>query len=330
MDLPEASFLASQEIVAFKEVVESFLAIFPEPYFQYLRIADVTLAVSCPPGMRLQNQDPLYRIFFANADHGNNNSRIGVRLVLGRMPDLSRLQKLFDTRESWTIYGSASGYWLSLHPTVHLQPFWIARFDRRANWAIVYCRSFLAGAGEKKHDLANPICYPLDQLLLMYFLAPRRGILTHAAGVVRGGRAMIFPGCSGAGKSTFSELLAAAKVGKLLSDERMIIREIDGTMRAFGTPWAGTAGIARNADAPLAGIYFLKHCPNNHIEKLAAGDALDKLLPLISIPWYDPDTMSRIIAFAKHLVAKVPVYEMSFKPDRSAVDFFWQFQKTLS
>jgi hypothetical protein len=51
---------------------------------------------------------------------------------------------------------------------------------------------------------------------------------------------------------------------------------------------------------------------------------------LVSIPWYDPDTMSQIIAFAKHLVAKVPVYEMSFTPDRSAVDFFWQFQKKPS
>jgi hypothetical protein len=178
--------------------------------------------------------------------------------------------------------------------------------------------------------LDNPVCYPLDQLLLMYFLATRQGVLTHAAGVVRGGKAMIFPGCSGAGKSTFSQLLAAARVGKLLSDERVIVREINGTMRAFGTPWTGTAGIARNVNAPLAGIYFLKHGQRNHMRKMAAKDILDRLLPLLSIPWYDPDTMSPIIAFAKHLVARVPAYEMSFKPDRSAVDFFWQFQKSIS
>ena len=141
---------------------------------------------------------------------------------------------------------------------------------------------------------------------------------------------MIFPGASGAGKSTFSLLLAEAKIGQLLSDERVIVREIDGTMQAFGTPWAGTAGIARNGSAPLGGIYFLKHGQSNHIEKLAAGEALDKFLPLVSIPWYDPDTMARIIAFAKHLITQVPVYEMSFKPDRSAVDCFWRFQKTLS
>ena len=172
--------------------------------------------------------------------------------------------------------------------------------------------------------------YPLDQLLLMHFLARRRGILTHAAGVVENGRSFIFTGASGAGKSTFSELLALAGTGKLLSDERMIVREMAGAMRAFGTPWAGTAGIARNGDAPLAGIFFLKHAPGNRIEKLAPGDALDRLLPLLSIPWYDPDTLSRIIAFAKRLAAKVPAYELGFTPDRSAADFFWRFQKTVS
>ncbi len=167
-----------------------------------------------------------------------------------------------------------------------------------------------------------PLVYPLDQLLLMYFLARRKGILTHAAGIARRGKAFIFPGVSGAGKSTFSGLLLQAGTGKMLSDERIIVREIDGVMQAFGTPWAGTAGIACNASAPLAGIFFLKHGKSNRIEKLDAGAAADRLLPMASIPWYDPDTMAPIVAFAKRLAARVPAYEMSFTPDRSAIDLF--------
>ena len=98
-------------------------------------------------------------------------------------------------------------------------------------------------------------------------------------------------------------------------------------MQAFGTPWAGTAGIARDGSAPLAGIFFLKHGKYNRIEKLAASVAADRLLPLASIPWYDPDTLAPIVAFAKRLAAKVPVYELSFIPDSSAVRFFWNFVK---
>lgn len=228
------------------------------------------------------------------------------------------------------MYRDEKNFWITMAPPQHAEPFWIARFDRKASRVTVYCRSVLPAPGKKKADLELPFAYPLDQLLLMYFLAARKGILTHAAGVVRNGKAFMFAGASGAGKSTFSQLLADVRIGKMLSDERVIVREIDGIMQACGTPWAGTAGIACNRSAPLAGIYFLKHDQGNHMRKLAAGDALEKLLPLISIPWYDPDIMARIIAFAKHLAAAVPAYEMGFKPDRSAVDFFWQFQKTAS
>jgi hypothetical protein len=295
-----------------------------------LRIAGVRLAVSSEQAIRLRIGNPLYRPFVAGAVAGRENPMIGIRLVLGPLPSLQGLEKIYDTRESWFMCRDKKHFWIAMAPPRHSEPFWIARFDRRVTRVIVYLPSVSPAPGKRMAELELPVVYPLDQLLLMYFLARRQGVLTHAAGVVRGGKAMIFAGASGAGKSTFSELLTAAKIGKLLSDERVIVREIDGVMQAFGTPWSGTAGIARNANAPLAGIYFLKHGQNNHIEKLASGAALDKLLPMLSIPWYDPDTMSRIIAFAKHLLGKVPAFEMSFKPDRSAVDFFWQFIKKTS
>ena len=76
-----------------------------------------------------------------------------------------------------------------------------------------------------------PLMYPLDQLLLMYYLSKRKGLLVHAAGMVLGGRVYLFAGVSGAGKSTISELLVRARIGKVLSDERMIVREIRGRSR---------------------------------------------------------------------------------------------------
>jgi hypothetical protein len=295
-----------------------------------LKVAGVTFLISRHPSVRLRIRNPLYRHFLTGAPASKGDTGIIVRLQLGSLPPLERQKKLFDTGESWSLFHDEKYHWISYHPLCYQKPFWVARFDHKVKRVVIFYGPQGQPEAKKTKELGHPICYPLDQLLLMHFLAPRKGILTHAAGVVRNGKAFIFAGASGAGKSTFSQLLAEARVGKLLSDERVIVREIDGVMQAFGTPWAGTAGIARNGNAPLAGIYFLKHGLSNHLKKLAAGDASDKFLPLVSIPWYDPDTMSQIIAFAKHLVAKVPVYEMSFTPDRSAVDFFWQFQKKPS
>ena len=297
---------------------------------QDLRIAGVNFVISKDPSFILRCDNLLYLPFFRNASGKENNEKIEISLDFDGFPSLQRLEKIFATGESWSMQRDKNNFWITMAPPQHAEPFWIARFNRRASRVTLYCRPLSPAPGKGKNDLVLPIAYPFDQLLLMYFLAGRKGMLTHAAGLVRGGKSFIFPGASGAGKSTFSELLVEAKVGKLLSDERMIVREIDGAMQAFGTPWAGTAGIARAGNAPLAGIYFLKHGQSNHIEKLAAGDAADRLLPLISIPWYDPGTMAPIIAFAKRLAARVPAYEMNFKPDRSAVDFFRRFQKTLS
>jgi hypothetical protein len=185
----------------------------------------------------------------------------------------------------------------------------------------------VGGEGGQKKKIVLPFGYPFDQLLMMHYLARRRGLLAHAAGMVHRGRAYLFAGASGAGKSTFSELLVQARLGRVLSDERMIVRQVKGEMIAFGTPWAGTAGIARDGSAPLAGIFFLRHGKENRIEGLDAGAAADRLLPMASIPWYDPDAAAPIIAFAKRLFARVPAWEFRFTPDFAAVGLMRSFLK---
>ncbi len=295
-----------------------------------LRIAGVLFAVSSEQAVRLRIVNPLYKAFVGRAIPEKEKLKICIRLVMGSLPVLDGMKKVYDTGESWSMFEDADHLWISLHPSRHAKPFWVARFDRRVKRVEYYCGLPGAKTGKKPMEIVHPVYYPLDQLLLMHFLAGRKGIMVHAAGVVKGGKAAIFPGASGAGKSTFSQLLAKAGTGRLLSDERLIVREIDGILRAFGTPWAGTAGIARNGSAPLAGIYFLKHGQGNEMRKLDNAEALEKMLPLVSIPWYDPDTVSSIITFIKRLVAKVPAYEMSFTPGPTAVDHFWKFLKAPS
>jgi hypothetical protein len=291
-----------------------------------LRIGGIDIVISPEPALRLRIANPLYRPFIVNAVAEKKASHISLHLKIDQWPEYHHLEKIFDTQDSWSMCRDKKYFWLSLAPVPHQDPLWVARFERRLKRVDLYCRTVVQGKGGK-NIIDLPMVYPLDQLLLMYYLAWRKGMLVHAAGMVHGGRSFLFAGASGAGKSTFSGLLAAARVGKLLSDERMIVREIAGTMTAFGTPWAGTSGVARAGSAPLAGIYFLRHGRDNCIEKLAAAEALDRLLPLVSIPWYDPGTLSSIIAFAKHFLANVPAFEMGFKPDRSAIDFFWTFSK---
>jgi hypothetical protein len=291
-------------------------------------IGGVEIVVSTPPSVKPRITDPLYRQFQGRFAGAPPVQRISVRLICDAWPPARDVEKVFDTRDSWSLCRDGRDYWLSLAPPRRQTPLWVARFDRGVKRVDLYCQAGPA-EGRGTREVLLPLVYPLDQLLLMYFFARRKGILAHAAGIVRGGRAFIFAGASGAGKSTFSELLVKAGIGKMLSDERMIVRETGGEMTAFGTPWAGTAGIARSGSAPLAGIFFLRHGRSNDIASLDPVPAADRMLPMITVPWYDPDTAAPIIAFARRLFARVPAYEFRFAPDRPAADCFWEFVKKM-
>ena len=236
------------------------------------------------------------------------------------------MRKVYDTRSSWSLFSDGVYLRLTLHPPAKPQPFWTAVFNRRVHVVDYYASPVI---GDETRRIENPIRYPLDQLLLMYRFAGRRGVLVHAAGMVHQGRAYLFAGASGAGKSTFSELAVQAGYGEMLSDERMIVRKINGRTIAFGTPWAGTAGIARNGHAPLAGVFFMQHGDTNRFQEAASAAATDRILPMLSIPWYDPEAATPIIEFAKRLFTEIPAWEFQFTPDVRAIHALRGFLQTM-
>lgn len=286
-----------------------------------LKIAGIRLHIVSPPDVLLRSPGFLYRGFRTAAVDVGRVPFIDIRLAAGGFPSLAGLNACFATTDSWSVLEEGERRWIVFHPAQRPEPHWIARFDRGVRRVTVFCKAHPPKKGGGRPVLDQPVSYPLDQLLMMHYLARRRGMLAHAAGVVIAGKAYLFAGVSGAGKSTFSLLLAAARAGRMLSDERVVVRSIGGRLEAFGTPWAGTANIASSASAPLAGIFLLKHGKANRIEPLAPVAAADRMLPMISIPWYDPDAAAPIIAFLRKACAAVPVSEFLFTPDRSAVAF---------
>jgi hypothetical protein len=158
----------------------------------------------------------------------------------------------------------------------------------------------------------------------MYALAGRKGACIHSSAVDLNGKGYLFPGRSGAGKSTISRSFIS-KNHTVLSDDRVVVRKIGDTFRCFGTPWAGDAEIAQNRSLPLHGIFFIIHGNENRLEKIKPAEAFEKLMPVTSIPWYDEKVMSDILSFCEDMVMNVPAYELHFRPDNEVVDFLEKF-----
>ena len=78
--------------------------------------------------------------------------------------------------------------------------------------------------------------------------------------------------------------------------------------------------MAENTSAPFSGIFFLKHGSENRIKEITQQEALERLLPVASIPWYDKDLVPKMLDFCGDLVSHVPVYALHLKPNHEVVD----------
>ncbi|OPX33799.1 MAG: hypothetical protein B1H12_11255 [Desulfobacteraceae bacterium 4484_190.2] len=292
-----------------------------------LEIAGIRFSVERGKCFFLQQPEPAYRSFLEEGDRdpARMPADIRIRLQPGHIPGIEKLDKFFDSGQSWSMFQDGTDRVIALKPPGFDQPFWVARMKPNFAEATIYLSERMVNRKNGRIVLSNPVSYPLDQILLMYTLARRRGALLHAAGIEVDGKGYIFPGKSGAGKSTITGQFASKKKIGLISDDRIVVRKMDGGFRAYGTPWPGEAGIAFNKDVALSGIFFLHHGPANRIKEIALQEGLERILPVTSIPWYDREIMPRILAFCEDLISHVPLYELCFKPSVEVVDVFEQF-----
>jgi len=290
-----------------------------------INIAGIDFLLSTSGAAVRRSDDPAYQGFQGRAPSGVRLAELRVRLHSDGLPSLEGLATVFRASDSWTLLSDGVDYWISFDPPTFDAPLWVARFDRQVSEVAVHCGEAFVEKRPGGDVVCSPLRYPLDQILLVYALAARRGLAVHAAGAVLDGRGYAFLGRSGAGKSSLSRRLVSRGFGTMLSDDRLVFREIDGRFRVFGTPWPGDAGVARNADASLDGLLFLHHGEENLIRPLDSQQALHQLLAVSSLLWYDRTVLPDMLDFCADLTARTPAYELHFRPDDEVVDVIAQF-----
>jgi hypothetical protein len=143
-------------------------------------------------------------------------------------------------------------------------------------------------------------------------LAPAGGILVHASSAISGGRAFVFFGRSGAGKSTMVGM--APNDVTVLSEEISYVRREGDAYWACGTPFTGELNRrGDNVEAPLAGMLHLVQGADDRIEPLGPGDALRALLRCVLYFDGDPAGTQQAFAAACGVVDRVPMGQLVFR-----------------
>lgn len=93
--------------------------------------------------------------------------------------------------------------------------------------------------------------------------------IMHSASLLYQGKAWLFSGHSGAGKSTHVQLWQDTFGTPWINGDLNLLGIKEGQAVCYGLPWCGTSGISTPGEFPLGGVTFLKQAPFDRVSKIA-------------------------------------------------------------
>ena len=154
------------------------------------------------------------------------------------------------------------------------------------------------------------------------------GMMLHSSAVEYEGRAYLFSGPSGMGKSTHTRLWTEIFEGaRVINDDKPALRCMDGVWYAYGTPWSGKTRQNINVKVPLAGICFLERGEENSIRPMDKREVVINIIAQTTRKMLSARTMDNLLSTVDRLIADIPVYVMKCLPNEDAARLSYQTMK---
>ncbi len=155
------------------------------------------------------------------------------------------------------------------------------------------------------------------------------GMMLHASAVAYGGRAYLFSGPSGIGKSTHTKLWKQilGDEAVIFNDDKPALRFLDGRWYAYGTPWCGKDGINSNLKMPLAGICFLEQGEENEMSLLTAKEAIPLIIPQTMYRFKRTEKVLLMLKNMENLIRHVPMYRLINRADLESAQLSYTYMQ---
>ena len=224
---------------------------------------------------------------------------------------------LFDSGLTWRLHAENDGYTICMRRGKSGDVYQMLQLSPDFTTGSLYAPFELTDATRGFLSMDGA----LFQLWASFLLTRHNGAVLHALGVKRDGQAHLFMGPSGAGKSTLAQLIADADAGEILSDDRIIVRQTQDTVAAYGTPWNGDRHHHTADLAPICAIYFLTQAPVCALTEIPASDAAARLFASASVAgWPVMHAMQTVLAVTSAAAKSARRYQFGFTPDNGALE----------
>ena len=142
----------------------------------------------------------------------------------------------------------------------------------------------------------------------------------HSSVIVKDGRAVMFLGESGTGKSTHTRLWRESVEGAtLLNDDSPFVGVEDGRTVVYGSPWSGKTPCYKAECYPLLAVVRLSQAPHNRIRPLRGEQAIGALLPSLPPAFaFDRELEEHTLATLSAVLRSVKAYHLECLPNGEA------------
>ncbi len=192
------------------------------------------------------------------------------------------------------------------------------------------CAFIQGDAGNKHFTIATRgslenMQFGLSNSLMVIFTmasAKHKTLLMHSSVVENNGKAYMFLGVSGQGKSTHSDLWAKHIPGsRIINDDNPILRIApDGTPVIYGSPWSGKRNFYLNEHYPIGGFAAIEQEKENRIRKENIPTAFGILLISCSTMKFDKEIHLQICGTISSVLERLPVHTLGCRPDAEAAE----------
>ena len=155
-----------------------------------------------------------------------------------------------------------------------------------------------------------------------FYLAQTRGMLAlHSASILYKGKAWLFSGSSGTGKSTHTNHGHDKFGTSILNGDLNLVAGTEDGYVIYGIPWCGTSNIANPGTYPLGGIIHLKQGDTNHCSSLSADEKALLILQRSISPAFTKKMLSSNLDFAQRLSGNVFVTRLFCTKEPDAAEY---------
>lgn len=127
--------------------------------------------------------------------------------------------------------------------------------------------------------------------------------LMHCAVIAMDGEGYAFAARSGTGKTTHIRLWKKVfgRRAVVVNGDKPILRFIDGTLYACGSPWRGKEYMGQNMMVPLKTVYFIQRGAENFVRPLSNAEVVGRIFHQLLMP-SDPELADRFLSLVDRML----------------------------